>query len=70
MLSGLLIVFLLLPIALVCASVHTPPPVRFGILFVGFPVGLLAFALWRHLRSERGAAAHGDDPPRAAGGGR
>jgi hypothetical protein len=70
MLSGLLIVFLLVPVVLVLASVHTPLPVRFGILFVGFPVGLVGFALWRNLRPDRDAAASRDDLTRNAGGGR
>ncbi len=46
-LGALLLIFLVLPAVLILAAIWTPLMLRFWILFAAFPLGLIAFALWR-----------------------
>lgn len=49
-LGYLLLVFLIIPAALVVAVVVSPVDARLWITFLVFPAGLTLYALWRHLR--------------------
>jgi hypothetical protein len=53
----LLLVFLLIPAALVLLAIATPPQARIWILFVAFPLALIGFAALRLLADRRGAFA-------------
>ncbi len=53
---GLVLVFLVIPAALIVASVLLPVMARFWLLFVAFPVALVLFAVARHLRASRDEA--------------
>jgi hypothetical protein len=55
-LANLLMIFLLIPAILIVATVITSVEVRFYILFLLFPIGLVLFALWRQMRDR--PAAH------------
>lgn len=54
-LARLLLTFVVLPAALVILNVLLPPTGRLWVSFVVFPVGLMLFALWRHM-TDGGAA--------------
>lgn len=54
-LANLLMIFLLIPAILVVATIITSVEVRFYILFLLFPIGLILFALWRQLCSRPAA---------------
>lgn len=71
----LLLIFLILPLLLVTASYALSVGGRFWLLFVVWPLGLMAFAVIQFLRDRRDAAsrgelrAAGDAPPRVGRGG-
>ena len=53
----LLLVFLLIPAALVILAVASPPDARLWILLVVFPLALILFAGLRFAADRRGASA-------------
>lgn len=59
----LLLIFLIIPIALISGSMALPLVGRFWFIFLGFPLVLIFFVLYRHWRTsvtseeKRGGAA-------------
>ena len=56
-LAKLLLVFVVLPAALVILNLLLPPNGQLWVSFVGFPVGLILYAVWRHFAEPREGGA-------------
>lgn len=56
-LAKLILVFVVLPAALVISNLLLSPTGQLWLSFVGFPVGLILFAVWRHFAESREGGA-------------